>query len=305
MSWLENPRYVRARDKVIDYLRSDSYRFRGLLPVVFLCGGAGSISRDTLRDYLLHNKSNLNVNIFYAERVWNLIASRTDHSALEMESELADLADLVIIIVESPGTFAELGAFSLNDSLRQKILPIVDSIHSIEQSFIGTGPLKWIDADSKFAPTVYVSLLRILESIDQIEERIKRIRKPSTIKISDLSTSPKHLLFFLCDLIAVIYPATIEMIEHYLGQIAPSILSSKISVGTLVALAAAMDLLRSTEIKAAGGKETYFSPTMSYELEHPYHGLKLNLPSQRAAHVSVLLTVPEAKAVLDELGKMQ
>ncbi len=31
-----------------------------------------------------------------------------------MESDLANLADMLVIIVESPGTFAELGAFSLN-----------------------------------------------------------------------------------------------------------------------------------------------------------------------------------------------
>lgn len=95
--------------------------------MLFLCGAAGSRNRDTLRDYL--RKHSQRLNLFYAERVWEQIASQAGRSALKMESDLADLADLVVIIVESPGTFAELGAFSLSDPLRKKVLPIVDSHH--------------------------------------------------------------------------------------------------------------------------------------------------------------------------------
>jgi hypothetical protein len=81
-----------------------------------------------------------------------------------MESDLAALADLVIIIVESAGTFAELGAFSLSDPLRKKVLPIVDAQFRDQPSFISTGPLRWIDAESAFAETIYVSLPKILEA---------------------------------------------------------------------------------------------------------------------------------------------
>lgn len=302
MSWLEHPRYIRSRDELIDYLRSSSYRFRSVGPVLFLCGAAGSSCRDTLRDHL--RKYNVTLRVFYAESVWEQIASRTGRSALQMESELAALADLVVIIVESPGTFAELGAFSLSDPLRRKVLPIVDTQYRNQPSFITTGPLRWIDADSTFAPGIYVSLSRILMAIDEIQERITRIPKAHTVKIEDLATSPKHLLFFLCDLIAVIYPATIEMVEHYLGRIAPSRLSSDISVSTLVGLGVAMQLLKHKDVLTRDGKQTFFWPVESDALEHPFHhARKLNLPSQRAAHVSVLLTVPEARAVLEELRK--
>lgn len=82
--------------------------------------------------------------------------------------------------------------------------------------------LRWIDSDSDFAPTIYVALDRILEAVDEIEERIARIPKSRTVKISDLAESPKHLLFFLCDLISVIHPATEGMVDYYLRNIAPS-----------------------------------------------------------------------------------
>lgn len=306
MPWLENPRYITARERLINDLSSPRYRFRRLAPVIFLCGGSDSPARDApardvLRDYL--HKHHPGIRLFYAERVWDYIASAEGRSALQMEEELALLADLVIVIVESPGTFAELGAFSISCPLRTKLLPVVDKRYQNQPSFIATGPLRWIDAESRFKPTVYGSLNKILEIVDQIEERISRIQKPKTAKLSDLAESPKHLLFFLCDLVAVIYPATTKMVEYYLGRIAPSTQSSNINVPTLLGLAVALGLLRKHAMSAAGGPSpTFLFPAADNAVAHPFHHKPLlDLPSQRAEHVSVLLKIPAAKLALEEL----
>src|SRR4051794_3602513 len=118
-AWLHQPRLHRARERIVSSLSSEHYRFRRLSPVVFICGGLGSTPRDKLRDYLRHWLPDLQV--FYAERVWELIASDPGLGALKMESDLAALSDLIIIVVESPGTFAELGAFSHVPDLRKKL----------------------------------------------------------------------------------------------------------------------------------------------------------------------------------------
>jgi len=299
--WLDHPRYIPARNRLVGYLRSSSYRFRKLEPVLFLCGAAVSQPRDSLRDYLRKRVSG--INLFYAERVWELIASRNDRSALEMESDLATLADMLVIVVESPGTFAELGAFSLNKDLRKKILPIVDRQFQHKPSFISTGPLKWIDTDSTFGPTLYVSLDQILEGAEEIENRIARIPKAYGVKITSLAASPKHLLFFLCDLISVISPATNDVVNFYLQGIEPSILSSGISVPTLLGLGVAMDLLRAKAITMSGKVETFYFPIGPGAIGHPYHHPRmLDMESLRASHVSVLLTLPEAKAAIDAGG---
>lgn len=302
MLWLNHPKYVRIRDDLIKYLESASYRFRAASPVMFLCGAAQSTARDALRGYFLRHRPELN--LFYAERVWEQIASDTDRSALEMESQLASLADLVAVVVESPGTFAELGAFSLSKPLREKILAVVDSRYRHQPSFITTGPLRWIDAASLFRPTIYARLECILEAIGEIEERIGRIPPSSNVRIDDLASSPKHLLFFLCDLVSVIHPATLEMIQYYLGRIAPSTLAGGIGISTLTGLGVAMGLLRCNNIATRDGNREFFSPGMTDAIDHPFqHRRTLNLPTQRAAHVSVLLAVPEAKAVLEEIRR--
>jgi len=302
-SWLRNPRYVAVRDRLIVHLRRTRYHFRRLDPVVFLCGGAGSKSRDALRDYL--KKFAPDLDVFYAERVWENIATLGERDALQMESDLAKLADMVIIIVESAGTLTELGAFSLSQPLRKKLLPVVDEQYLNDSSFISNGPLRWIDNESDFKPTIYMSLKYILAAADQLEERIERIPDSRSVKIPDLATSPKHLLFFICDLIAVIYPATLAMIIHYLTEISPSIVSSEINVATLVGLAVAMDLLRKHEVTSKSGAEVYYVPAGTAGASRPFHHSRLlYLEGQRAAHASVLLAIPEAKAVMDDMRKI-
>jgi hypothetical protein len=301
-SWLAHSRYVPIREGLINHLRRTKYRFRKLDPVIFLCGAAESKSRDAIRAYLAKHTPDLDV--FYAEKVWDEIVSLGERDALQMEEDLAKLADLIIVIVESPGTLAELGAFSLSPSLRKKLLPIVDEKYEHDSSFITNGPLHWIDAESRFKPTIYTTLAMVLSAIDQIEERIRRIPESRSIKISDLSTSPKHFLFFLCDLIAVIQPASLPMISYYLAAIVPSLSSSAINVPTLVGLAVAMGLLRSLTVIEGLRNEVYYAPVDTDRIGRPFHHSRLlYLEARRAEHASVLLAIPEAKAVLDLLRK--
>jgi hypothetical protein len=301
--WLNHPRYKPLRDRLIEYLRSGTYRFRVIRPVIFLCGGAKSSPRDTLRDYLL--KTYPDYYVFYAEKVWECIAADASQTALRMEANLATLADLVIIIVESPGTFAELGAFALSEPLRAKLLPVVDRAYQGSASFLATGPLRWIDAESRFRPTIYAAQSRILEAVGELDDRISRISDPATTSLRDLASSPKHLLFFLCDLIAVVHPATLEIVQYYLRHIAPALLTADIEIRTLVGLAVTMNLLERHEVLVRGERQTVFRPKGGYAIARPYHHRKyMDLPTQRAAHMSVLLAIPEARAVIDTLSSL-
>ncbi len=297
-SWLQHPRYIRIREGLVQHLRPPKYRFRRLNPVVFLCGADGSKGRDALRDYL--HKYTPNLSVFYAERVWQIIAGLGERDALQMEEDLAKLADLVIVIVESPGTFTELGAFSLSPSLRKKMLPIVDEKYRNETSFIANGPLRWIDHESTFRPAIFTDLDKILLAADQVQDRVGRIAPSHSTKLEDLAASPKHLLFFICDLISVIYPATLPMISGYLEDISPSIAASGINVPTLVGLAVAMNLLHPLSLLSGKQTDTYYVPTESVDASRPFHHSRfLYLENQRAAYTSVLLTIPEAKALME------
>jgi hypothetical protein len=298
--WLEHPAYTKIRERLIRYLRSDKYRFRTLEPVMFLCGGANSAPRDTLRVYL--NRHFPEISLFYAEQVWLRIVPTAGSNALEMEDYLGQLADVLVIIVESPGTFTELGAFSLSEPLRKKLLPILDNRHRSPSSLIETGPARWISQDSLFKPPIYVNHTRILECVGELEERLSRIPKPKTTRIEDLSQSPKHVVFFICDLVAVIGPATATMIEYYIREIVPALSSSQ--THTLISLAASVDLIRQVDLHPNGTSGKFFYRTVDDALTRPFHHKRfLDLPSRRADHVEVLQSIPEANQALQQLRK--
>jgi hypothetical protein len=60
---------------------------------------------------------------------------------LEVEEYIAAFADLIILFVESPGSIAELGAFSALATVQPKILAVVNGKFS-EPSFISDGPAR-------------------------------------------------------------------------------------------------------------------------------------------------------------------
>lgn len=301
-SWLTHPKLSSVREQIIKSLTPAHYRFKRVSPVVFICGGFNSNPRDTLRNYL--HRKHPELGLFYAEKVWEAIATNPGLGALRMESELAALSDLVVIVVESPGTFAELGAFSHVDSLRKKLLPILDLEFRNESSFINTGPIRWIDTESDFGPAIWVHLDRILLCAKEIEAKIENIPPPKPVKLTDLAESRKHLLFFLCDLVAVIAPATVKTIEYFLSRIISTVPVENLEVPMLVGLGEAMRLLRKDVVRTGhAAEETFFSPASPDALEHPYHRIKwVNLPGLRSEYASKLLDIPDAVEVMREVS---
>jgi hypothetical protein len=58
------------------------------------------------------------------------------------EANLAKWAHLVVIFPESPGSFAELGMFSVAPKIGRKLLLMMDSRYEAHQSFINRGPIR-------------------------------------------------------------------------------------------------------------------------------------------------------------------
>jgi hypothetical protein len=85
-SWREHPRYIRHREGLVKALQRPKYRFRVMNPVIFLCGAKDSEGRDAIRNYF--KKHHPTLNVFYAEKVWDIIATLGETDALQMEAEL-------------------------------------------------------------------------------------------------------------------------------------------------------------------------------------------------------------------------
>ena len=76
---------------------------------------------------------------------------------LDVENLISDFSDYILIILESPSAFTELGAFS-HDKLRSKLVVINDLDFKKEESFINLGPIKAIEEKSGQERIIYYKM---------------------------------------------------------------------------------------------------------------------------------------------------
>jgi len=293
LPWLNHPSYIPVRNELLDRLRNSTHIFKHLPFVILLCGARSSRRRDDVARYLERFPQSL---VFYAEDVWLEIAKRGEQNALALESYLAGLSDVVVIIVESAGTFTELGAFALHDALRPKLLPILNRDYSTADSFINTGPIRWVDADSIFGPSINADFRTILTSGDEILERLGRLspQSASVIRNIEIGHSPKHLLFFVSWLVRIIGPVRREHIYYFAKELFPD--QSEPSIDSLLSLAVLFKLVTQTVVPELGTLFAQSADAPTASLPTPTDSF--SFPLHRARVMSVLLRLNSAKMAL-------
>lgn len=307
--WSKHPKYVTARkDFVANFSANELTQLSYSLPkILFICGGEEQSckNRGILEKYISkHHKEYLT---FRAELAWEVISSSDnsrDVNALALEEWLADISDIVIILVESFGTVAELGAFSLSPSLRKKLLPILDKKFERHNSFINTGPVMWVNNDSKFNPTIYTDFKTILTCIPQINDRLNRKVKSSVSK-SNLhglySYSPKVLLFFLLYVIASLGPINSKEISKLCHDIISLKDRNKSNINFMLSLGIALGLFKKTQVEL-----DYYYSCVDFDKFFNHESTKKMLAKilkSRARALSDLIMIPAFKVELSKVMK--
>lgn len=99
--------------------------------------------------------------LIYPEDIFDeLLYSSTSTDLLSLENLLADSVDAVVVIPESAGSFAELGAFANNEKLREKMICVIDIKYKRDKSFINQGPVKLVKSVNKDA-VIYIEESKI------------------------------------------------------------------------------------------------------------------------------------------------
>ena len=115
---------------------------------VFLCGANKedrriSERRKALLSFAQHHLPKCK--FFLAEKVFECLQEEGHRgNILDVENKISEFADTILIILESPSAFAELGAFS-HKELRNKLIVINDKKYHKSSSFINLGPIKAIE----------------------------------------------------------------------------------------------------------------------------------------------------------------
>lgn len=120
---------------------------------VFLCGGL--IDREpnsprilSVRDYIFRWKDGqqkINADIVLAETAQQLYRDTRYSDLISFEEDIAKIASIVLVITESPGSLAELGAFASIEVIRETLRIIMSEEHGRAESFVRYGPVRRIE----------------------------------------------------------------------------------------------------------------------------------------------------------------
>ena len=110
---------------------------------VFLCGKDKSDKKSLRYKFSKFLANEKNITLTYPEDLFEDLLEGQKNSLLDLENQLANAVDLIIMIPESPGSFAELGAFSMDENLTKKMLIIRIGKFKSDKSFINHGPIRY------------------------------------------------------------------------------------------------------------------------------------------------------------------
>ncbi|CAJ0882677.1 hypothetical protein AMST5_03359 [freshwater sediment metagenome] len=117
---------------------------------IFLCGGAIGNTRpgsrpENLRDYIYRVRPlHLTHPTVLAEDAVQLFRDSDYSDLISFEEDVARIAAVVLVIAESAGSLAELGAFASNDTIRQVLRVVIQDEYEKAESFVRYGPVQRI-----------------------------------------------------------------------------------------------------------------------------------------------------------------
>lgn len=150
------------RDNILLCIKLNGTRLTYPLGYVFLCGGKFSevtVEKDqngkerevpfqSFRDVI--NRRCLELSPEFARDLWNAeefydwLHHSNVENLIEFELDFADLSSLVVLVLEGPGAYAELGSFTALERISPKLVVIVNQKALPENSFVKLGPLRFI-----------------------------------------------------------------------------------------------------------------------------------------------------------------
>lgn len=118
---------------------------------IFLCGGPTDIRsiqpisvRDAIhRELVKHGDIDGRIRVAEDYKDWSHDAIYRD--LVSFERHLAELSSVIVLVLESPGSIAELGLFSVIEEFKNKLLVFVETDHYQSDSFIKLGPISYLE----------------------------------------------------------------------------------------------------------------------------------------------------------------
>jgi hypothetical protein len=204
---------------------------------IFLCGGAISEIDDpplSARHYVVSriDKQNPKLagrSVVIAEWMTSILNDGDFHDLLEFEESIAALCSCVIIFLESPGSIAELGSFSVMRQISSKLLVFCEQRFdsTVRPSFIFLGPLANLRRGDNESVQVFpieeeregrfqVSKERLDDCWEDIEDAINGSLKRAVHEAKFDATSISHQMLLMASLVDIFVALTSTELEDCL-----------------------------------------------------------------------------------------
>ncbi|MFT8700597.1 MAG: retron St85 family effector protein [Acetobacter orientalis] len=189
---------------------------------IFLCGGyydSASQNITSMRSafcQIIHSLPCQDYDLLIAEDVSKEFQARQDtyDNLLSLESDLAQLSNIIILFSESFGSAVELGAFCWDENIPQRLLVFISEKYYEDTSFVKLGPLKHLEKKcSKVSVCVLPRKVCDLVSLNnkqstEINNFQRYISEAFTDRIKSIETRTTfnenyrgHIILFLCGIV--------------------------------------------------------------------------------------------------------
>lgn len=234
----EDP-YKAELERVLATIDPCNFKVNNYPQIVFICGGEieQKSSKDakaipaSLRERILINlakeHSDIERNCVVAESFKDYFQKGSYKNLLEFESDIANIASLIVVCLESAGSLVEFGIFTSHEQTIKKLQVFVpqefyNNVHDEQDSFIKLGPLAELESMRDDAVLVYPFPNKDKLSYEDIDVVIGDI----TTRLSEEhaqadfdNNNSGHLAFLIHDLISLAYPIKIPEIELCIKQL--------------------------------------------------------------------------------------
>lgn len=224
---MDDPRVALLSNIVVESCRVEL----SASPVVLLCGGKvnNKLHPDdpdpeiaSLRHAI--TTKNTDYELFRPEEITTWQSDAIFKNLMDFEKDLASICTLVVIILESAGSIAELGAFSQLSDLSKKLIVITSDEFNLENSFIKLGILRHIKNNHESSIKNYpwkinspstISKDVIDDVIQDIKNEIDNLPGSNILKL-DIGT---HIIVLICELIKLFVALKHKEILKYLRDL--------------------------------------------------------------------------------------
>lgn len=206
------------------------------LPRIFLCGGARSAldaPPTNLREFILRKLLKDNQSkIVLAEDIFNAqIEQGIYEDLLSFEKSICSFCSSIFLILESPGSIAELGSFCVIPETKEKLTVLIQQAHNEQNSYIKNGPLKHVHADrllsyqwDSYSNTDPDLLSRSAEQIwGPLQDDINSILLDKAENTKFNQENQLHLCILIGSLSAISFPLTKKDIYNILSKAFPKL----------------------------------------------------------------------------------